>query len=104
MRSLLRSDPDVIMVGAIRDLETAPIIIQAALTGHLVLSTLHTNNTTEAVIRLRDIGLEPFLIKDSIRGITSQRLLRRLCPDCRKQYTPDKITLDHLKLKKQDKN
>lgn len=101
MRSILRSDPDVIMVGEIRDLDTAQCIVQMSLTGHLVLSTLHTNTATEGVVRLRDIGLDPFLIKDTLRGITSQRLLRKLCPDCRKEYSPDKITLDHLKLKKQ---
>lgn len=101
MRSVLRSDPDVIMVGEIRDLDTAQCMVQMSLTGHLVLSTLHTNTATEAVIRLRDIGIEPFLIKDTLNGITSQRLVRKLCPECRKQYTPDKITKDYLGLKKQ---
>ncbi len=83
LRSVLRHDPDVIMVGEIRDLETAQISIQAALTGHLVLSTLHTNNAASVVTRLTNIGIEPFLLTAALRGILAQRLLRTLCPSCR---------------------
>ena len=83
LRSVLRHDPDVIMVGEIRDLETAQISIQAALTGHLVLSTLHTNNAASVVTRLTNIGIEPFLMTSALRGILAQRLLRTLCKTCR---------------------
>jgi general secretion pathway protein E len=83
LRSILRQDPDVIMVGEIRDLETAEIAVQAALTGHLVLSTLHTNSAAASITRLRDMGLEDYLITAVLRGVLAQRLLRRLCPDCR---------------------
>lgn len=82
LRSILRQDPDVIMVGEIRDLETAEIAIQAALTGHLVFSTLHTNNAAGAMSRLIDLGVEPFLLSSSIAGIVAQRLVRTICPDC----------------------
>ncbi|CAH2601849.1 Type II secretion system protein E [Rhodovastum atsumiense] len=84
LRSILRQDPDVIMVGEIRDLETAEIAVQAALTGHLVLSTLHTNSAASSITRLRDMGLEDYLITAVLRGVLAQRLLRRLCPDCRR--------------------
>ena len=84
LRSILRQDPDVIMVGEIRDLETAQIAVQAALTGHLVLSTLHTNSAAASITRLRDMGLEDYLITAVLRGVLAQRLLRRLCPDCRR--------------------
>jgi len=83
LRSILRQDPDVIMVGEIRDAETAQIAVQAALTGHLVLSTLHTNSAAAAVTRLRDMGVEDYLLTAVLRGIMAQRLVRRLCPDCR---------------------
>ncbi len=83
LRSILRQDPDVIMVGEIRDGETAQIAVQAALTGHLVLSTLHTNSAAAAVTRLRDMGLEDYLLTAVLRGIMAQRLVRRLCPECR---------------------
>jgi general secretion pathway protein E len=83
LRSILRQDPDVIMVGEIRDGETAQIAVQAALTGHLVLSTLHTNSAAAAVTRLRDMGVEDYLLTAVLRGIMAQRLVRRLCPDCR---------------------
>jgi len=86
LRSILRHDPDVIMVGEIRDQETAQIAIQAALTGHLVLSTLHTNDAPGAVTRLLDMGLEPFLITSTVTGVLAQRLLRALCPSCRAPY------------------
>ena len=83
LRSILRQDPDVIMVGEIRDLETAQIAVQAALTGHLVLSTLHTNSAAETITRLRDMGLEDYLLTAVLRGVLAQRLVRCLCPDCR---------------------
>ncbi|MEL7487161.1 MAG: GspE/PulE family protein, partial [Pseudomonadota bacterium] len=83
LRSFLRQDPDVIMVGEMRDGETAEIAARAALTGHLVLSTLHTNDAASAVTRLRDMGLEPYLIAATLRGVVAQRLVRRLCPECK---------------------
>jgi general secretion pathway protein E len=86
LRSILRQDPDVVMVGEIRDAETAEIAIQASLTGHLVLSTLHTNDSPGSITRLLDIGIEPFLVCSSILGVMAQRLVRRLCPHCREVY------------------
>jgi len=83
LRAILRQDPDVIMIGEIRDLETAQIAIQASLTGHLVLATLHTNDSAAALTRLVDMGIEPFLLASTLRGVLAQRLLRKLCPDCR---------------------
>ena len=83
LRSILRQDPDVIMVGEIRDSETAEIAIQAALTGHLVFSTLHTNDSFGAMTRLIDMGIEPFLVSSSMLAVLAQRLVRVLCPDCR---------------------
>ena len=83
LRAILRQDPDVVMVGEIRDLETAEIAVQASLTGHLVLSTLHTNTAAGAVTRLRDMGVEPFLLSSSLLGMLAQRLVRILCPDCK---------------------
>lgn len=88
LRSILRQDPDVIMIGEIRDKETAEIAIQASLTGHLVLSTLHTNDTATAVTRLVDMGIEPFLVASSLAAIVAQRLVRVLCPHCKKEYPP----------------
>ncbi len=88
LRSFLRHDPDVIMVGEIRDLETAEIAIQASLTGHLVLSTVHTNDSAGALTRLVDMGVEPFLVASSLIGILAQRLVRRLCPHCKEPYVP----------------
>ncbi|MBI1195614.1 MAG: type II secretion system protein GspE [Gammaproteobacteria bacterium] len=88
LRAILRQDPDVVMVGEIRDLETAEIAVQASLTGHLVLSTLHTNSATGAIVRLRDMGVEAFLLSSSVVGIIAQRLLRLLCPECKKPYEP----------------
>lgn len=95
LRAILRQDPDVVMVGEIRDTETAQIAVQASLTGHLVLSTLHTNSATGAVTRLRDMGVEPFLLSSSLVGVLAQRLVRRLCPACRRQApaTPQQATL-----------
>lgn len=89
LRAILRQDPDVVMVGEIRDIETAEIAVQASLTGHVVLSTVHTNSAIAAVTRLRDMGIEPFLLSSTLRGVLAQRLVRRLCPSCREAYTPD---------------
>ncbi|MDI6449675.1 type II secretion system ATPase GspE [Anaerobaca lacustris] len=88
LRHILRQDPDVIMIGEIRDLETAEIAIQASLTGHLVLSTLHTNDAASAVTRLIDMGIEPYLISSSVVGVMAQRLLRVICPDCKQAWQP----------------
>ncbi len=88
LRSILRQDPDIIMVGEIRDSETAEIAIQASLTGHLVLSTLHTNDSASAVTRLVDMGIEPFLVASSLSSVIAQRLVRKLCPECRVAYDP----------------
>ena len=86
LRALLRQDPDVVLLGEIRDTETAHIAVQASLTGHLVLSTLHTNTAIGAITRLRDMGIEPFLLASSLTGILAQRLVRKLCPHCRQPY------------------
>jgi type IV pilus assembly protein PilB len=83
LRSILRQDPDIVMLGEIRDEETAEIAVRASITGHLVLSTLHTNDAPNAVSRLSDMGIEPFLIAESLSGVIAQRLVRRLCPNCR---------------------
>ncbi|NND82715.1 MAG: type II secretion system ATPase GspE [Gammaproteobacteria bacterium] len=98
LRSILRQDPDVVLVGEIRDLETAEISVQASLTGHLVLSTLHTNTAIGAVTRLVDMGVEPFLIASSLVGVLAQRLVRRLCPDCKQAYEPDETECQLLGL------
>ncbi len=90
LRAILRQDPDVVMVGEIRDSETAEIAVQASLTGHLVLSTVHTNSAVGAVTRLRDMGVEPFLLSSTLAGVMAQRLVRRLCPSCKEAYTPDR--------------
>src|ERR1019366_8164975 len=84
LRSILRQDPDIIMIGEIRDLETAQIAVQASLTGHLVLATLHTNDSTAAVTRLLDMGIEPFLLSSSLLGVVAQRLVRKLCDHCKR--------------------
>jgi type II secretory ATPase GspE/PulE/Tfp pilus assembly ATPase PilB-like protein len=89
LRSILRQDPDIIMVGEIRDLETAEIAVHAALTGHLVLSTLHTNDAASALTRLIDMGVEPFLISSSVIGIVAQRLVRVIDPNCKEAYHPN---------------
>jgi len=86
LRSILRQDPDVVMIGEIRDLETAQIAVQASLTGHLVLSTLHTNSAIGAITRLRDMGVEPFLLSSSLIGVLAQRLVRKACPECKRAY------------------
>ncbi len=93
LRAILRQDPDVIMIGEIRDLETAQIAVQSSLTGHLVLATLHTNDSVSAVTRLTDMGVEPFLLSSSLIGVLAQRLIRRLCPSCKEVYTPDNAEL-----------
>ncbi len=98
LRAILRQDPDVIMIGEIRDLETAQIAVQASLTGHLVLATLHTNDAAGAVTRLIDMGVEPFLLASSLLGVLAQRLVRRTCPDCRNAYAPDETELNMLNL------
>jgi len=99
LRSIVRQDPDIIMIGEIRDKETADIAIHAALTGHLVLSTLHTNDAPSAAARLIDMGVEPFLVASSIIGILAQRLIRTLCPACKEKYTPSKELLEQLEYK-----
>ena len=96
LRSILRQDPDVIMVGEIRDLDTSQVAIQAALTGHLVLSTLHTNDAAEAITRLLDIGVEPYLISSSVIGVLAQRLVRAICPHCKTPSPIDDETLKEL--------
>ena len=98
LRSFLRQDPDTIMVGEIRDLETAQIAVQASLTGHVVLSTLHTNDAPGAVTRLIDMGLEPFLISAAVEGILAQRLLRRICRGCKTAFEPDQETVALLEV------
>ncbi len=92
LRSILRQDPNVIMVGEIRDAETADIAVRSALTGHLVFSTLHTNDAAGAIIRLVDMGIEPFLVASSVLGVVAQRLVRMICPDCREPYVPERIS------------
>lgn len=96
LRSFLRCSPDIILVGEIRDRETAQIATEAALTGHLVLSTLHTNDAASAITRLTEMGIEPFLISSSLDCIVAQRLARKLCPDCKEAYTPEPEALDRL--------
>ncbi|KKQ48597.1 MAG: General secretory pathway protein E [candidate division TM6 bacterium GW2011_GWF2_38_10] len=101
LRSLLRQDPDVILIGEIRDKETVQIAVEAALTGHLVLSTLHTNNACGAITRLLDMGIEPFLINATLTGIMAQRLVRKLCDHCKQAYTPEEH--EHATIKKYGK-
>jgi general secretion pathway protein E len=102
LRSILRQDPDVILVGEIRDSETAEIAVQAALTGHLVLSTLHTNDAAGAITRLVDMGIEPFLVSSSVSAILAQRLVRRVCAQCRTPYAPSPAEVARLGLKPGD--
>jgi type II secretory ATPase GspE/PulE/Tfp pilus assembly ATPase PilB-like protein len=96
LRTIFRQDPDIIMVGEIRDLETAEIAIQAALTGHLVLSTLHTNDAVTAITRLRELGIPSFLISSCVIMAEAQRLVRKICPECKEHYQPDPKTLKLL--------
>ncbi|MDO4314211.1 MAG: ATPase, T2SS/T4P/T4SS family [Oscillospiraceae bacterium] len=98
LRSILRQDPDIIMIGEIRDSETASIAVQASITGHLVVSTLHTNDTASSVTRLLDMGVESYLIADALTGIIAQRLVRRLCPNCKRRHTLLEHELDYLEL------
>lgn len=99
LRSILRQDPDIIMIGEIRDQETASIAVQASITGHLVVSTLHTNSAASTITRLEDMGIEPYLIADSTIGVIAQRLVRRLCPECKKAKKADADELELLNLK-----
>jgi type II secretory ATPase GspE/PulE/Tfp pilus assembly ATPase PilB-like protein len=96
LRSFLRADPDVIMIGEMRDAETAKIAIEASLTGHLVFSTLHTNSAPETVVRLIEMGMDPYNFSDALLGILAQRLARRLCEHCKKPYHPDREEYDEL--------
>jgi type II secretory ATPase GspE/PulE/Tfp pilus assembly ATPase PilB-like protein len=98
LRALLRQDPDVIMLGEIRDMETAHISVQAALTGHLVLSTLHTNDAPSSLTRLVNIGLEPFLVGAAVNGVLAQRLVRRLCLHCKAQEKPGDEMAEFLRM------
>ena len=98
LRTILRQDPNVIMVGEVRDKETAEITINAALTGHLVFSTLHTNDSAGAITRLLDMGVEPFLVVSSVRGVIAQRLVRVICPHCKKEYVPEPYSNERLYL------
>jgi len=99
LRSILRQDPDIIMIGEIRDAETAQIAVQAALTGHLVLSTLHTNDAASAITRLIDMDVETFLISSSVIGVIAQRLVRVICENCKEEYEPGKDVITGLHLK-----
>lgn len=96
LRALLRQDPNIIMIGEIRDTETANLAVQAALTGHLVFATLHTNNAATCLPRLLDMNIEPFLIASTVRAVIGQRLVRRLCPSCRESYSPDTATIKQV--------
>ncbi len=98
LRSFLRQDPDIMLVGEVRDLETAEICVRSALTGHLVLSTLHTNDAPSAVTRLIDIGVEPYLLAPTLLAVVGQRLVRKLCPECKEAYSPEKKDLGSAKL------
>jgi type IV pilus assembly protein PilB len=102
LRAILRQDPDVVLVGEIRDHETAKIAMQAAQTGHLVLSTLHTEDAPSTVTRLTDMGIEPYVIASALVGVVAQRLVRRLCVSCRRQYTPETDTLRGLNIAEAD--
>jgi type IV pilus assembly protein PilB len=96
LRSILRQDPDIIMIGEIRDVETAMIAIQASITGHLVVSTVHTNSAANTVTRLLDMGVDSYLIADSVVGIIAQRLVRRLCPSCKKMRKAEEYELEFM--------
>jgi len=96
LRSFLRADPDIVMVGEMRDAETCKIGIEGSLTGHLVLSTLHTNSAPECIVRLLDLGMDPFNFADALLGILAQRLIRRLCPSCKIAYVPTSSQIEEL--------
>ena len=98
LRSILRSDPDVVLLGEIRDRETAHIAVEAALTGHLVLSTLHTNDAPSAIVRLTEMGIEPFLVGSALECVLAQRLARRLCARCKEAYVPTRESLAELQV------
>ncbi|MGR9044370.1 MAG: type II secretion system ATPase GspE [Gammaproteobacteria bacterium] len=100
LRSIVRQDPDVIMIGEMRDLETARIAVQSALTGHLVLSTLHTNDAAGGVTRLLDMGLEEYLLSSTVNGILAQRLVRKLCPACKQSYSVPQAVIDEMRLRR----
>jgi len=102
LRTFLRQDPDRIMVGETRDLETGQIAIQASLTGHLVFTTLHTNDAPGAITRLIDMGIEPFLISSTLEAVLGQRLIRKICPQCRSTYEPKATVLEQLNLSSHD--
>src|SRR5439155_880971 len=102
LRSMLRQDPDIVLVGEIRDAETAKIAIEASLTGHLVFSTLHTNDAPSSIARLLDLGLEPFLVTAALEGVIAQRLVRKICSQCKTEYTPTLEQLMELELKQED--
>jgi type IV pilus assembly protein PilB len=102
LRAILRQDPDIILVGEIRDLETAQIAVQAALTGHMVFSTLHTNDATSSITRMRDMGVEPFLLTATVEAILAQRLVRKICEDCRTEFEPSADLLMELNLRPAD--
>jgi type IV pilus assembly protein PilB len=102
LRSMLRQDPDIVLIGEIRDKETAEIAVQASLTGHLVFSTLHTNDAPSAIARLLDLGLEPFLVTATLEGIIAQRLVRRICANCKTEYEPSLEQLMELELRPED--
>ena len=104
IRSILRQDPDIILVGEIRDFETSQMAIQSALTGHLVLSTLHTNDAPTTIMRMIDMKVEPFLLASTIDGVISQRLIRILCPRCKEEYTPTKQELLEISLTEEKSN
>src|SRR5437868_4277494 len=96
MKAFLRADPDIIMVGEMRDKDTTSIGIEASLTGHLVFATLHTNSAPESIVRLLDLGMDPFNFADALLGILAQRLAKALCPKCREPYMPDAAELNAL--------
>ncbi len=99
LRSILRQDPDIILIGEIRDGETAEIAIRASITGHLVLSTIHTNDAASTVTRLVDMGIEPYLVSSSVVGIIAQRLVRKICPRCKESYKPSHAEAMQLKMR-----
>ena len=99
LRSILRQDPDIIMIGEIRDTETAQIAVRAAITGHLVLSTMHTNDSASTVSRMVDMGVEPYLVSSSVVGVTAQRLVRRICPNCKTGYTSERKDMELLRIR-----
>ena len=96
LRSILRQDPDVIMVGEVRDAETLNIAVQASLTGHLVFTTLHTNDAPSAITRMIQMNLEPYLIADSLIGVVAQRLVRKICPHCKKEHKVNRVVLEKI--------